>query len=280
MSLEPVGYDSEAARLERLHRFQHSPDDPPKVVFLSGVFDFPLQAGVWQRWIAMSVAVVLIGQIAIPCLRLLGLLDDSGASREMILGLIMGLPSLLVSLIGGGYISACLLTVIEDTANGCDRVQEWPESDWRDWAFTLRIPAMAAFGALAAGCVFLKLAGHWNLAADLATLLVFPVLMLSILETGAVLAPISGAILVSWFRFWWAWAIFYAETAALLLPLAWYIRWASGQSLPVALTIIAPPLVAVMLIYARLLGRLAWYTGWDEEQEGEEEADDAEDEPA
>lgn len=270
VSLEPVGYDSHAVREQRLHRFHHEPDEPPKVVFLSGVFDFPLRSGVWRRWLSMSFSLLVLGQIGIPCLRLLGVLDDSAASGAMILGLVMGLPTLLITLIGGGYVSACLLAVVEDTANGCDQVQEWPESDWRDWAFTLRLPLMAALGSFAAGSLFSWLAGQWNLAADLAALVVFPVLILSMLESGAALAPISAAILSTCLRFWWVWAIFYAETGLALIAVAWLLRWIAGQSLSVCLCG-APPLVYFMLVYARLLGRLAWYTGWDEQEESDDD---------
>ena len=48
----------------------------------------------------------------------------------MILGLLMALPTIVISLIALGYIMACLLAVIEDTANGCDQIHEWPAADW------------------------------------------------------------------------------------------------------------------------------------------------------
>ena len=72
ISDEPTGYDSAAAREARLHRFHHEPDAPPKVVFLSGVFDFPIYPGVWQRWIAMTGALIVDAMIVIPDLLLLG----------------------------------------------------------------------------------------------------------------------------------------------------------------------------------------------------------------
>ncbi len=275
VSLEPVGYDSDAAREARLFRFRHAPDAPPKVVFLSGVFDFPWQPGVWPRWIAMSAALIIDAMFVIPTLSLLGLLSDGGAKREMIQGLLLGLPALLVTLIAAGYITACLLAVIEDTASGCDRIQEWPESDWREWIFTIRIPLLAGFGSLLAGSALELLAGEWNLAADLAAMIVFPILLLSMLETGSAWVPISGAILKTCTRWWWAWLLFYAETGAILLVWSWVLRFTVAHCPSIALWIVAPITIAGLLISAHLLGRLAWYTSWEEEEPDAEEASTA-----
>ena len=218
----------------------------------------------------MSAGMIVDAMFVIPTLDLLGLLSDEGAKREMIRGLLLGLPTVLITVITGGYITACLLAVIEDTASGCDRVQEWPESDWRDWIWTIRFPLVAGFGALLAGALLQLLSGEWNLAADLAALIVFPVLLLSMLETGSAFLPISGPILKTCVRWWWAWLLFYAETGLIVLVWGWVARFAVAHLPSMALWIVAPLTVAVVLIYARLLGRLAWYTAWEEE-EGEDE---------
>ena len=240
------------------------------------MFNFPFYPGVWQRWLAMSAALVVVAQVVIPCLRLLGVLDDAGASGGMILGLVMGVPSLLLILIGVGYVSACLLAVIEDTANGCDQVQEWPESDWRDWAWTLRLPLVAGFGSLLAASAMKQLTGQWNLVAGLPAMVVFPIMVLSMLESGSAAAPISGAILKSCLRFRGAWLLFYAETAPILLVLTWVYRFAAPKNLTVALLIDAPLTIAVLLIYSRLMGRLAWTTAWGEEEPDEDAEPDTE----
>ncbi len=219
----------------------------------------------------MSAGVVIDAQLVIPALRLLGLLTEEGASPAMVAGLLVGLPALLLTLIVSGYVTACLLAVIEDTANGCDRVREWPESDWRDWLWTLRFPLVSGFGALLAGAVVEQLAGEWNWAAALAALVVFPILLLSVLETGSALAPLSGPILKSCRRWWWAWLLFYAETGLMFLVWFWIARFAVSHFPSIAIWIAAPLSIAALLIYARLLGRLAWYTGWEEAEEEDEE---------
>jgi hypothetical protein len=275
ISDEPVGYDSAAAREARLHRIRHEPDAPPKVVFLSGVFDFPIHPGVWQRWIAMTGALIVDAMMVIPTLLLLGVLSD-GASGGMVLGLLMGLPTIVISLIALGYITTCLLAVIEDTANGCDQIHDWPAIDWRDWAWSLRLPVVPGLGALMAASLVRELAGEWNMATDMAALVVFPILLLSTLETGAVLLPISGPILKTFSRYWWAWLMFYAESGLVLLVFSWIVRFVAARSVWVALLIAAPLSIATLLIYSRLLGRLAWYTAWEDEEpdeEADEEAD-------
>ena len=136
------------------------------------------------------------------------------------------------------------------------------------------MPIVPGLGALMAASLVRELAGEWNLATDMAALIVFPVLLLSTLETGSVLLPISGPILKTCTRYWWAWLFFYAETGLVLLVFSWIVRFAAARSVFVAMLIAAPLSIATLLIYSRLLGRLAWYTAWeDEEADADAEAD-------
>jgi hypothetical protein len=92
----------------------------------------------------------------------------------------------------------------------------------------------------------------------------FPVLLLSMLETGSPLLPFSQAVMKSFFAAKRGWTIFYLETMGLwaaALCAAGHVlqRWKSSTS--VLLPILALLLTAVLIIYFRLLGRLGWYCG-------------------
>ena len=111
-----------------------------------------------------------------------GLLSNEGASYAMIVGIATGLFTLFFSLFVYGYITASSLAVIEDTASGCDTIQDWPESDWLSRVFALRYLVAPVVCAMLAASGVRQLAGEWNAAAGAAAFLVLPILLLSVLE--------------------------------------------------------------------------------------------------
>jgi hypothetical protein len=90
------------------------------------------------------------------------------------------------------------------------------------------------------------------------TFFVFPVVMLSVLQANSLAVPVTLPVLKSFVTVWWAWCLFYLETGIIFLM--WIgVTVAAVITQPyVAVLISAPLLGAIILIYARLLGRLAW----------------------
>ena len=90
-------------------------------------------------------------------------------------------------------------------------------------------------------------------------IVLFPWLLLSMLEANSPLVPISKAVCGSLLRKWRTWLAFYMETIPLLLSIgASAIAAMLLGSLPLAIPVLAMTMVAVLMIYFRLLGRLAW----------------------
>ncbi len=104
-------------------------------------------------------------------------------------------PLMLFAVAGLGYFSSCVLAIVEDTSAGCHAIEDWPGKEPRDWIF--RIPTIAISGSAAAlagmGCA--RLTGDWGPLSWMAVAAVFPIVLLSILETGDPLLPISVPIL-------------------------------------------------------------------------------------
>jgi hypothetical protein len=169
------------------------------------------------------------------------------------------LPVFLISMISFSYTSVCCLAVIETTAEGYDDVVDWPSGFWRDWFWTL-LPALGMLAlAMAIGTIFAEIANvsSW-LPSVLAVYFLFPIFVLSAIEAGSPMAVVSWTVLRNMAPVWWGWLLFYVETGAL------FLLWLAPTVVafffePFVTVLVAGPFfAALVLIYARLLGRLAW----------------------
>jgi len=91
--------------------------------------------------------------------------------------------------------------------------------------------------------------------------LIFPVSLLAMLETGSPLNPFSLPVWRSLLYAWWAWGLFYVETTVLIGVLGGLALLAAIYVPAMGMVVAAPLLVATLMIYFRLLGRLAWRCG-------------------
>ncbi|MGD9647321.1 MAG: hypothetical protein AB7U73_16530 [Pirellulales bacterium] len=237
--------------------------DPPRWTFFSGVFGFPWTARLWPRWAAISAGLSVAGVIAGVLLSTVG---PDGLNRTTVLA--TGALGLLVffSLFWSlSYASSIMLIVIRETAEGADTIDESPDIDWRDWTFQLVYMLEIVAQAIAAGWGarwLLDLAWPDSAAGEvgltLVAFLLFPVLLLSALESGSALFPFSAPILRSTVRLAWAWGLFYLLAGALAAPIAGFAALTATPYYWLGCLLPGPLLGAYLIIYARLLGRLGW----------------------
>jgi hypothetical protein len=168
------------------------------------------------------------------------------------------------------YSAHCYLVVAQTTASGLDRV-EWPDDSVTDWLprslhlVGLLLLWLAPVGILSralrhdflpdeSGLRFLILAvpGIW---------LLFPVGLLSSLSSASGWAPLSLGVLGKLLRLFPSVVLFYLCTAPLFAAataLTWVGLFTPGwYALPLA----SAGGAAVLLIHARLVGRIAWLMG-------------------
>ncbi len=231
---------------------EEPPPGPPKLLFFTGVFTFPWRLRTLAAWLWISFALIVPALGLVFCIWLV----DIGAT----IGLRFFLPpTVLVGALSLSYTAAACMIVIERTSQGYDDVIEWPEGMWREWVFTLLAGACILALPMAIGTVIGKLtiAPLWP-SILLSVHFLFPVFLLSSLDTGYLLAPLSWNVLRSFLGLWWAWGLFYLETGALFG--VWLVATkAAFAEHPVVTVLIAMPLLAAaILIYFRLFGRLAW----------------------
>jgi hypothetical protein len=165
------------------------------------------------------------------------------------------------------YAGHCFLVVMQDTAAGNDEVT-WPDEPLQDWLLRgLYMVGMVAIWLAPIG--ILRGSLHSHAVADDVTLvllgvgaalvwLMFPISLLSSLSGSSRLFLLRGAVLRQLARIPGALLVFYFMSA--LLFAGWltliYFSLIGRSWLVLALAAIAGP--AVLLIYARLLGRISW----------------------
>jgi hypothetical protein len=237
-----------------------APPPPPSLPFVTGVFPFLLYVKTLAVWLLGSIGLTIGLLLCLLCVYLVEI-GLTVAAR------CLAVPSLWLTAFPLGYLSVCALNVIEQTSHGYDRIDDWSVGEWREWLWSFGHTLGAVVPALLVGAAVGALPlipTSWAMAV--AVFLLYPVFLLSALDNGSLFAPISATILRSFGTAWRGWLILYGQTGAMIggwtvLSLALF-RWNPFLSVVLA----TPPMVAMMLLYARLLGRLVWYMGELEEE--------------
>ncbi|MGQ0635182.1 MAG: hypothetical protein ACT4QC_11270 [Planctomycetaceae bacterium] len=248
---------------DRLAEIRSEPlPPPPHWTFFSSVFTFPWEQQVVLRWgfLTAGFAVVLI--LATTVVSTVG--KAEGGLAIVALGF-FALPLIWMLLLTVSYAAACALCIVESTAAGLGKVESWPDPYWKDWMFQFLHVAWVAALPAAAAYALAKLAAWQGLAfwpvlwGSLFVL--FPIVLLSALEAGSLWAPMTPVVLKSLISLWWGWLVFYLLTVALAAVLAALVYFGFPRSDYGTALALSPLLAAAILIYARLLGRLAWRIG-------------------
>jgi DNA-directed RNA polymerase subunit M/transcription elongation factor TFIIS len=242
------------------------PGPPPRWTFFSGVFGFPAYRNSWSRWVGLSLGLIVplsIGRVALN-LAMAPAGPWAAAAPWIAAAWLCGVTFVFGSIWAVVGFAYCL-SIVRDTADGYNEVENWPEALFLDWIgeffFLTCSLSVSVLAGLAAGRVlaWCGVAG-WP-AVFGCVVLMFPLILLAMLETNSPLNPFSLPVWRSLFTAWWAWGLFYVETT-LLVAAAGGLAWLAAIYVPVVgIALAAPVLVAALMIYFRLLGRLAWRCG-------------------
>lgn len=234
---------------------------PPRWTFFSGIFGFPAYRNSWPRWVGLSLglmAPLLFAQLAVILAMAPSGVSVYAAMAFCALTFVLGLMWSVVAFV------SCL-SILRDTAYGCHDIENWPEAVFQDWVgeffFLIGSLGVSVLPGLVIGRV-LESAGiaGWP-SVWISIVLVFPVSLLAMLETNSPLNPFSLPVWRSLLYAWWAWGLFYVETTVLVAALGGLALLAAIYVPVIGMVLAAPLLVATLMIYFRLLGRLAWRCG-------------------
>ena len=243
------------------------PPLPPRWSLVSGVFTFPWRHGAWAKWSSLSAGAMLIGgtglfgwNLAQSCV--LG--GGPAAIVPSVFGMLLETLGGCLAVAWAGVFFINLLTILGDTAAGADDVGYWPNSSgFLDWAgstfFVVNSLALSGSVGIGLGWLLQRAGLPGGYAAVGVPVVLFPLVLLSMLEANSPLVPWSASVCRSLGSRWRAWGGFYLETTLLLAVTG---GMALAAILPgkllLAVPVVALTMVASSMIYFRLLGRLAW----------------------
>jgi DNA-directed RNA polymerase subunit RPC12/RpoP len=227
----------------------------PRYPLITGVLPFVFSRGVPLVWLAISVGYMYATYV---------LLQGIAISAEGY-GAVSGMPLFAIGcallMFCTAFTYSCVLQIVMESSEGNRAVHHWPGfTDWLGsllwagvalpfsavpgWAVS-QIPALADQPYIAA------------ISADISALILLPIIMLSQLDINSPAGILSGRILKSLTHCPFSWMLFYLESTVL-----WAICGAAAYSVATYYPSFSLWLMflyaAAVILYARLLGRLAW----------------------
>jgi DNA-directed RNA polymerase subunit M/transcription elongation factor TFIIS len=240
---------------------------PPPMPLISGVFDFPWRRGCLEKWIWLSAGATLFAEMGVFGWNLgrgIGLSAGIGASGPAVLSMLFMLLAGVLGVCWAGVFIINLLTILGDTAAGADEVGHWPEAvAFIDWVgntfFVVNSLVLSVLVGQGVGWLLrqVQLPGIYAMIGVPAVL--FPFVLLSMLEANSPLVPISKVMFDSLDHKWRDWSLFYLESILLMAVIGVSGITAMLLGNPfAAIHVLAITAVTCLMIYFRLLGRLAW----------------------
>lgn len=267
------------ARLAQAER-ERGGSDLPLSPLWTGVFDFLADAAVMLRIVLTGVLLAITAKLGCKAVILMG----AGDPGSQFFGIVAGIAGLFLGAIAVSYASANFLNVLQESAEGGKKIINWPENSLAEWVTESFAFLMAVFFAVIPGMLGALTFRAIVMRPEIAWLIVgfsayafFPITQLSILESTSLTNPASKPIVESLRDQFLLWCTFYIMTFFVALPVA------------VALSLLRPGhptlgFIAVGLfvsfaaiLYARLLGRLAWACQMGPVLENQDEHDTGQD---
>ncbi|HRX79273.1 MAG TPA: hypothetical protein P5307_09450 [Pirellulaceae bacterium] len=262
-----------APALDAIERAEAASDDAeqqerpklPAAPFRTGVLKFLLDPLTIARLIILAIVFfVLIGAIE-------GAITSAeGAATSQFVSILYRMFAVTVGAVFATNLAVSLLGILQDTANGKDAIESWPDVNFLDWIFEAFYVFSGLFIAVFPACMLAKvlsLAGapdalYWLVVvggSSLGILLIFPFALVSMLESGSAIMPVSQPIIRSLRLARGSWIVFTLISvlvigAGVCLGAA-RVLWSASTFMNFVIALLG---IVVFAIYFRLLGRLTW----------------------
>jgi DNA-directed RNA polymerase subunit RPC12/RpoP len=228
----------------------------PRWPLVTRVLPFLISRGVPVRW-----AVLSVGLMSVSGMMLLGEWMMSQGEFGVVGGFSFMILGFAVLVIWLAATSAIAVTIVTESSEGNDAIEQWPAPVFTEWWGELLYVAIAALVSPCPGWLAGQLLPG-NLPAQLllflgSMLVFFPIILLSQLDVGSPFGIGSARVLASLVRLPFTWLLFFAELAALAV-VSLGLTFVIDLFAPALSVLTAPIFVAALILAARLLGRLAW----------------------
>ncbi len=241
----------------------------------TGIYSFPFYPNVLPLWIGASLGALLNLKIFEV---LLDVINGGGYMAIMAAFLAPILALCVFAFVA--LVAPHLVTIIEYTADGYDRIPYWPPQDFlsRLQAVVLGVNALAMStmpGMLIVGP--LNRLGVPLTCGLISTVLLLPLVLLSMLENNSIFLPFSPFVFRSVSRHRGAWQLFYLHAILLAIGIVLldFLVWQVDARASKIVTTVSICLYVV--IYSRLVGRIAWILAQDTDHLAEDELEDESD---
>lgn len=260
--------------LDALQRAEQSLDEAdereraelPAAPFRTGVLNFLIDPQTIARLIVLAV-ILFVELGAIQTAIVSG--EDENPQAQFF-SIIARIFSITVGIAFTTNLAVSLLGILQDTANGMDAIESWPDVNFLDWIGEALYIFSGLFLAVFPACALAKIVSllgapdslFWLvgfLGSFVGILLLFPFVLVSMLEAASPIVPVSPPIIRSLRLARGNWIVFILLSSVVV---------GAGLGL-VALRLVRPDstamnfviallLIVVFAIYFRLLGRLTW----------------------
>lgn len=234
------------------------PPPIPRWTFFSGVFNFPWRKDTVARWGYFTFGLMLLEPLFFVVWWLI--------SEYYIIAIpFFALPIIWIGILTTSYGVACWSVILEETAAGNDEIHGWLAPVWGDWLMRFLAigytTVLSSFIPAGIAALFRSLTGSSfsNTIFVVLLFLVWPIFILSSLDSNSLFVPLTRRVVRSVVRFWRYWLLYYLLTVSLFcgLFLCGLLLLFTPKFYPILL-LPAPFISTIVFIQARWLGRLAW----------------------
>jgi hypothetical protein len=237
----------------------------PAAPFRTGVLKFLIDPLTIARLIIL--AIVFFVEIA----AIEGAITSAeGEATSQFVSILYRMFAITVGTIFAANLAVSLLGILQDTANGKDAIESWPDVNFLEWLFEAFYVFSGLFIAVFPACMLAKVlslvgapdALYWLIAiggSSLGILLLFPFALISMLESGSAIMPVSQPIIRSLRLARGSWIVFTLLSilvigAGVCLGAA-RVLWSESSVMNFIIALFG---IVVFAVYFRLLGRLTW----------------------
>ncbi|MEO8493880.1 MAG: hypothetical protein ABI614_02335 [Planctomycetota bacterium] len=239
----------------------------PASPFRTGVLKFLLDPQAIARLVVLGLILfVELGaiQVAIESANV----EGEGASQFV--SVLMRMFAITVGAVFATNVAVTLLGILQDTANGLDAIESWPDVNFLDWFGEAMFVFSGLFIAIFPACAVAKLLSlfgatdglFWIVCiagSSVGLFVLFPFVLVSMLESASPIVPVSQPIIRSLRLARGNWLVFMLLSGLLLgaaLGLgAVRVLWRDSSVMNFVVALLA---IVLLAVYFRLLGRLTW----------------------
>ena len=242
---------------------EFEPPEIPVQPFLDGVFSFPFYGNVMVMWIGLAFCMAAMGTLLAFSIDMM-----KSQSYEMGTGLFLGLGFGVVFAFTIYVFPTKFFRITESTATGYDKV-EFAADDFFDRLLVLFLLFNAiGFGSIP-GIALASAVGVPKGLGFITAFGLFPIFLLSMLETTSPFNFFSERIRNSFSIAPGSWVMFYCVTVPMMVGVfLLFIVMILNEQIGAAIAVAAIPIPIVSVIYFRMMGRLALLIGQAEIMQG------------